>query len=153
MELSTDATTSIKRKHVDGTSDSDEPDEKIPKDENEPFLPTLQSEAGRIQGPDDATISSLFSLLYYAINTFVQEYFKGSPYAIPRKNDQKVLFEALSGSECIAYLKSKHPGAKEAIVMAMVWVELIKALLREPTKAFVEEMPEIKIKSRTRGKH
>lgn len=152
MEPSTEPMTSIKRKDVDGKSDSDEPGKKMKVEDDELSLPTPQHGAGMIQGPDDATITSLFSLLLYAINIFVQAYFMGSPYLLPRKNDQKEFFESLSGSDYIAYLKSKHPGAKQAIITAAIWVKLIRGLLGVPTRAFIEEMPEMKIKSGTAGK-
>lgn len=152
MEPSTEPMTPIKRKDVDGTSDNDEPHKKMKQEEEEAGFPTPQPGAGLTQGPDDASITSLFSLLLYGINTFVQAYFLGYPYLIPRKNDQKEFFESLTGSDCIAYLKSKHPGAKQAIITAAVWVKLIRALLGVPTKAFIEEMPEMKIKRGTAGK-
>lgn len=142
----------IKRKNGERAPDNDEPDKKMKKEEDETGFPTPQPGAGMIQGPDDATVTSLFGLLFYAINTFVQTYFMGAPYVMARKNDQKAFFEALTGSDSIAYLKSKHPGAKESIITAAVWVKLIAALLKAPTRAFIEEMPEWKIKSRTAGK-
>lgn len=141
-----------KRKNVDERSDSDETSKKLKMEDDAPGLSTLQSKVGTIQGPDDASITSLFNTLFYTINNFVHDYFKGSPYSIARKNDQKVFFESLTGSDSTAYLKSKHPGAKEAIIVAAIWNKLIRPLLSAPTKAFSEMMPEYAIRTGTSGK-
>lgn len=121
-------------------------------DDDEPPSPTLQSNVGSIQGPDDATIVDLFSTLFYAINTFVQDYFKGAPYSIARRNDERAFFESLTGIECKGYLKSKHPGAKEAIMLAAIWNKLIDYLLEAPTRAFIDSIPETEIRAGTSGK-
>lgn len=112
----------------------------------------MQEDAGMIQGPDDASIRGLFTTLFYTINTFAQTYFQGAPYSIARKKDQKVFFEDLTGSNPTVYLKSKHPGVKEAIIVAAIWNALIRPLLSVPTKAFNEMMPEYAIKDRTSGR-
>ncbi|KAG6355247.1 hypothetical protein INS49_004329 [Diaporthe citri] len=140
-----------KRKGVDGEPDGNETGKKTKREEDEPGLPEIQSKAGMIQGPDDASITSLFTTLFYTINTFVHEYFKGAPYSMARKNDQKVFFESLTGSDSTAYLKSKQPGAKEAIITAAIWNELIRPLLSAPITAFNETIPEHAIKNHTSG--
>lgn len=144
--------TATKREHHDGELDSSEVVKKLKMEDDDPHSPTLQSKAGVIQGPDDASIDSLFSALFYAINTFVQDYFKGAPYSIARKNDEKAFFESLTGTDCKGYLKSKHPGAKEAIMMAAIWNKLINLLLRAPIRAFIASIPEAKIRNGTPGK-
>lgn len=144
--------TATKREHHDGEPDSSEVVKKLKMDDDDAHSPTLQSKAGVIQGPDDASIDSLFSALFYAINTFVQDYFKGAPYSNPRKNDQKDFFESLTESDCKGYLKSKHPGAKEAIMLAAIWNKLIDHFLSTPTKAFIHSIPEITIRNGTSGK-
>lgn len=144
--------TAAKREHQDGEPDSSEVVKKLKMEDDGPHSPTLQSKAGVIQGPDDASIIGLFLALFYAINTFVQDYFKGAPYSNPRKSDQKDFFESLTGSDCKGYLKSKHPGAKEAIMLAAIWNKLINYLLRSPTRAFIDSIPEHKIRTGTPGK-
>ncbi|KAI7782214.1 hypothetical protein LA080_013759 [Diaporthe eres] len=122
-----------KRKNVDEKSDSGETSKKLKMEDDAPGLSTLQSTMGTIQGPDDASITSLFNTLFYTINNFVHDYFKGSPYSVARKNDQK----------------SKHPGAKEAIIVAAIWNKLIRPLLSAPTRAFNDMMPEKAIRTGT----
>lgn len=141
----------IKRKGDDGEPDGNETGKKMKMQEDEPGLPTMQFNAGMIQGPDDASITSLFTTLFYTINTFAQSYFQGSPYAAARKNDHKVFFESLTGSDPTVYLKSKHDGAKEAIIVAAIWNKLIRPLLSTPTKAFNDKMPEQAIRNATSG--
>lgn len=143
---------SIKRKWDDDESDGNEAGKKLKLEEDEPGLPTIQSKAGKIQGPDDASITSLFITLFYTINTFAHDYFKGAPYSIARKNDHRVFFEGLTGSDSTVYLKSKHPGAKEAIVVAAIWNKLIGPLLSAPSRAFIDTIPEKTIKTGTSGK-
>lgn len=143
---------SNKRKEIKGEPDDNETSKKLKMEDDAPGLSTLQSKIGMLQGPDDASITSLFVALFYAINTFVQAYFKGAPYSIARKNDQKVFFEGLVVSDCKVYLKSKHPGAKESIITAAIWNKLISPLLGTPIRAFNKIMPEYTIKTRTSGK-
>lgn len=105
-----------------------------------------------MQGPDDDSITTLFNSLYYTIDTFAHSYFQGSPYVMARKNDQKTFFEGLTGRDAAVYLKSKHPGAKEAIIVAAIWNKLTRPLLSAPTKAFNDDIPEEAIKAGTSGK-
>lgn len=149
--LRTPIMTATKREHDDGEPDSSEAVKKLKMGDDDPHSLTLQSNVGVIQGPDDASIVDLFSALFYAINTFVQDYFKGAPYSIARRNDEKAFFESLTGSDCKGYLKSKHPGAKEAIMLAAIWNKLINYLLSAPTRAFINSIPEITIRDGASG--
>lgn len=149
--LRTPAMTATKREHHDGEPEGSEAVKKLKMEDDDPHSPTLQSKVGVIQGPDDASIVELFSGLFYAINTFVQDYFKGAPYSIARRNDEKAFFESLTGSDCKGYLKSKRPGAKEAIMLAAIWNKLINYLLSAPTKAFINSIPEIAIRDGASG--
>lgn len=79
--------TSTKRKDDGGASDHDNQPKKLKKDDDELGLVALHTSARMIQGPDDSSITALFNALFYAVNTFVSQYFKGAPYAQPRKND------------------------------------------------------------------
>lgn len=144
--------TATKREHDNGEPDSSEAVKKLKMEYDGPHSPTFQSKAGVIQGPDDESIVGLFLALFYAINTFVQDYFKGAPYSNPRKNHQKDFFESLTQSDCTAYLKSKHPGAKEAIMLAAIWYKLIDYLLSAPIKAFINSIPEPTIRNGTLGR-
>lgn len=150
--LRTATMTATKRKHHDGEPDSSEAVKKLKMGNNDPHSPTTQCKVGVIQGPDDASIVGLFLALFYAINTFVQDYFKGAPYSIARRNDERAFFKSLTGSDCKRYLKSKHPGAKEAIMLAAIWNKLIDYLLSAPTRAFINLIPEITIRKGTPGK-
>lgn len=144
--------TATKREHHDGEPDGSEAVKKLKMEDDGPHSPTLQSKLGMIQGPDDASMTHLFLALFYAINTFVQDYFKGAPYSNARKTDEKAFFESLTGSDCKGYLKSKHPGAKEAIMLAAIWNKLIDYLLSAPIKAFFNSIPETAIRKGTSGK-
>lgn len=144
--------TSTKRKGDEGSSDHDGQGKKPKKDDDRSGLVKLRTNVLLIQGPDDSSINQLFSVLFYAVNTFVSDYFKGAPYAQGRKKEQKAFFESLLGSDCKTYLTSKHRGAKEAFILAAVWNKLIDALLSTPTRAFIEKMPERSIKAGTKGR-
>lgn len=136
---------STKRKDVDGEPDGNDNWKKV-----KIKKPTLGLQI--IQGPDDASITSLFDALFYEINTFVQAYFKGKPYVNPRKNDDKEFFQSLTGTDYTDYLKLKHPGAKEAMIQAVIWNKLIDHLLKTPTKAFMDDLPEMRFRRRAASK-
>jgi hypothetical protein len=144
---------STKRKEEGGNPAGDERSKK-PKndddDDDKEGLPTPQSKAGMIQGPDDGTIERLFGALFYSILTFAEANFKGMPYSIPRKEDYKAFFDDITG-DYKSYLTSKTLGPKERIIQAAVWKKLVDGLLEVPTTVFVE-IPEAKIKKRTSGK-
>lgn len=143
--------TSTKRKGADGEPDGNEVGKKLKKkeDDNDSHPPTLQSEAGRFQGDDDATMLLLLHDLYYSINTFAGKYFIGSPYVQPRKSKDKDFFGSLT-SNYGTYLTSKIEKAKETIIQAVIWNKLMDPLLKQPTKAFLE-IPEALIKNNLSG--
>lgn len=143
---------STKRKVVDGEPDGNENAKKLKQDGDVAVSTTLQSDLGMIQGPDDTAITELFNTLVWLINTFTGQYFQGAPYADARKKDQKAYFQSLVGSDYKKYLKSEDPGVKQAIIEAAIWNMLIDPLLRTPTKAFIDEMPELKVRASTSGK-
>lgn len=143
--------TSTKRKDDGEISDRDDQRKMLKKGKDQPGLTTLNTNVLLVQGPDDSSINELFSVLFYSINTFVSDYFKGAPYAQPRKKEQKAFFGSLVGSDCKKYLTSKNRGAKEAIILAAIWNKLTGPLLSAPTKAFVSQIPELSIKAGTKG--
>ncbi|KAH8777583.1 hypothetical protein F5883DRAFT_517926 [Diaporthe sp. PMI_573] len=145
------AVASTKRKEEGGSPAGDERSKSPKEDDDEPGPTTPQSKAGKMEGPDDTFIMNLFTPLFYSIITFSLAYFKGAPYVTPRRREQKEFFETLTSSDYKLYLTSKHPGAKERIVQAVVWNKLVEELLRLPLRAYLQ-FPEGTIKKFVSGK-
>ncbi|KAG8162449.1 hypothetical protein KVR01_008214 [Diaporthe batatas] len=136
-----------KRKDRDegGSPPSSEEGKKLKMEDEDPSPPTLQSMPGKMEGPDDTFIVGLFSPLFYDILSFSINFFQGAPYVLPRKNEQKEFVQTLAGSDAKLYLASRHTGAKEKIVQAMIWNKLVESLLSVPLKAFIQ-FPEATMK-------
>lgn len=137
---------SAKRKEVDENHDGDEMAKKLKTEDDGLDSQTLQSKAGKFQGFDDESIEALFDALFHAIKNLVLTSFRGAPYIIPRSSQHKDYFASLTSSDYKPYLKSKTQGAKQEIIKAAVWNQLIERLLSAPTKAFLN-LEETKVKN------
>lgn len=137
---------STKRKEVNASHNGDKMAKKLKTEDDGLDSQTLQSKAGKFQGLDDESIEALFEAVFHAINNLALTSFRGAPYIIPRASQHKGYFASLTSSDYKPYLKSKTGGAKQEIVKAAVWNQLIERLLSAPTKAFLD-LEEARVKN------
>ncbi|POS71893.1 hypothetical protein DHEL01_v209712 [Diaporthe helianthi] len=126
----------MKRKEEDKSTASDRSSKRLKADDNQSGVPTPAFTTGKMDGPDDSFITSLFSPLSYSITTFATYNFRGKPYKCPQKAEHKAFFETLTSGDYRDYLTGKHTGAKERIVRALIWNKLTTTLLEAPLEAF-----------------